>query len=254
LARRIPPELIDEIRTANDIVEVVSERMSIKKAGRNYKGLCPFHQEKTPSFNVSPERQIYHCFGCGAGGNVITFLIEYEKMGFLDAVDELARRAGISLKDRVGGAVREAEDDPIYRLNDMARRYFRRCFSEEPGAAAREYCRERGLGDDIVDAFEIGYAPPGWDGLIAAARAEKMQAEALEEAGLVVRRKDGGHYDRFRDRLIFPLLVRGGRVVGFGGRAFGDQEPKYLNSPETRVYRKSRFLYGLTEARATWTS
>jgi DNA primase len=246
LVRRIPQQLIDDIRAANDIIDVISERIPTKKAGRNYRALCPFHQEKTPSFNINPEKQIYHCFGCGVGGNVITFLMEYEKLGFLDAVRELASRAGIRIPESVS-RMHDDTDDPIYRTNAFALEYFRKSFLGPSGAGAREYCERRGLGETVLEVFRVGYVPPGWDNLRKAARQEGVGDAALEEAGLVIRREDGGAYDRFRDRLIFPLLLSGGRVVGFGGRAFGDQEPKYLNSPETRVYRKSYYLYGLAQ-------
>jgi DNA primase len=247
LTRRIPEQLIEDIKAANDIVDVISERISTKKAGRNYKAVCPFHDEKTPSFNINPERQIYHCFGCGVGGNVITFLMEYEKMEFLDAVRELAQRAGISLPERDG--VASSDEDPVYAANAMALRYFRECFTDPACEAARRYWKGRGIGDEIADMFQIGCAKPGWDGLLKRAEGEGLSPSVLEEAGLVIERDKGGYYDRFRDRLVFPLLWTGGRVVGFGGRALDDSEPKYLNSPETRVYHKGHYLYGLTQAR-----
>jgi DNA primase len=247
VARRIPEQLIEDIRSANDIVDVISERIPTKKAGRNYKAVCPFHDEKTPSFNINPERQIYHCFGCGVGGNVITFLMEYEKIGFLDAVRELAQRAGIALPERAGGAAET--EDPIYAANALALGYFRECFGGEAGESARDYWRGRGIGDEITEMFQIGFAKPGWDNLIKRAQKEGVPAKVLEEAGLAIERDKGGHYDRFRDRLIFPLIWTGGRVVGFGGRALDDSEPKYLNSPETRVYHKGHYLYGLAQAR-----
>lgn len=247
VAARLSQELIDQIRTANDIVDVISERLQVRKAGRNFRALCPFHQEKTPSFNVSPERQIYHCFGCGAGGNVITFLMEYEKLTFPEALRELADRAGIALPRR--GAEQGAEEDPIYEANRLAAAFFRECLDGEAGGAARAYVASRGLRDETLKLLEVGYAPPGWDSLLKAAARAGTQPALLEEAGLVVRREGGGWYDRFRDRLVFPLLLPGGRVAGFGGRSLGDQEPKYLNSPETRVYHKGRYLYGLAQAR-----
>jgi len=247
LASRIPEQLIEDIKAANDIVDVISERIPTKKAGRNYKAVCPFHDEKTPSFNINPERQIYHCFGCGVGGNVITFLMEYEKIGFLDAVRELAQRAGISLPERAGGA--SSSEDPVYAANAMALSYFRECFAGPACEAARHYWKGRGIGDEIADMFRIGCAKQGWDGLLKRAEREGIPPSVLEEAGLVIERDKGGYYDRFRDRLVFPLLWTGGRVVGFGGRALDDSEPKYLNSPETRVYHKGHYLYGLTQAR-----
>lgn len=247
MARRIPERVIEEVRAANDIVDVISERIPVRKAGRNYRALCPFHDEKTPSFNINPERQIYHCFGCGVGGNAITFVMEYDKIGFVEAVRELADRAGIRLPESAGDA--PAEDDPVFAANALALRYFRDEFAGREGRAAREYWKTRGVSEEATEAFRIGYAPPGWDGLIKRARREGVAESQLEEAGLVVRSDRGGHYDRFRDRVIFPLLWTGGRTVGFGGRSLGDQEPKYLNSPETRVYHKGHYLYGLAQAR-----
>jgi DNA primase len=247
LARRIPDRLVEEIRAANDIVDVISERIPVRKAGRNYRALCPFHDEKTPSFNINPERQIYHCFGCGVGGNAITFVMEYDKVGFLEALSELAERAGIAMPDTRDGGT--SSDDPVFEANAFALRYFRESFTGGGGDTARAYWKTRGVSAEATEAFRIGYAPPGWDGLIKRARAEGMGAAVLEESGLAVRSERGGHYDRFRDRLIFPLLWTGGRTVGFGGRSLGEQEPKYLNSPETRVYHKGSYLYGLAQAR-----
>jgi len=246
---RIPDELIDEIRSANDIVAVISERIQVKKAGRNYRALCPFHQEKSPSFNINPERQIYHCFGCGAGGNVITFLMEHDKLSFLDAIRELADRAGIRLPERSGGIEGGGQDDPVYRANAAAQSYFRSSLLSPAGKEALQYVRDRGVSEETSETFGLGYAPPGWDGLLRTARKEGLSDRLLEEAGLAIARESGGHYDRFRDRVTFPLSVSAGRIVGFGGRAMGDAEPKYLNSPETRVYQKGRYLYGLREAR-----
>ena len=247
MARRIPDQLIEDIKAANDIVDVISERIQTKKAGRNYKAVCPFHDEKAPSFNINPERQIYHCFGCGVGGNVITFLMEYEKIGFVEAVRELAQRAGIAIPE--GGGAPSEREDPLYAANALAKTYFRECFEGGSGKAARDYWRSRGIGDEVTEMFGIGYAKPGWDGLLERAARDGVGPETLEEAGLVIRREKGGFYDRFRDRLMFPLEWTGGRVVGFGGRALDDSEPKYLNTPETRAYRKGHYLYGLAQAR-----
>ncbi len=248
MANRISDELIDRIREANDIVDVISEHVQLKRAGGNFKGLCPFHQEKTPSFNVNPARQIYHCFGCGVGGNAITFLMEYEKIGFVDALRELAHRAGIALPDRRSERI-DAEDDPAVVANQMALAFYRSCLEGDAGTEARNYVKKRALGSDVMSAFAIGYAPAGWDNLLKAARRKGVADSALVSAGLVVERDGGGFYDRFRERLIFPLLSSGNRPVGFGGRSLGDQEPKYLNSPETHLYRKSYYLYGLSQAR-----
>lgn len=248
MARRIPDEVIEEIRSANDIVEVISERIQVKRAGMSYRALCPFHQEKSPSFNINPERQIYHCFGCGAGGNVITFLMEHDKLSFLDAVRELADRAGIRLPSS-GAAAGTSDEDPVYAANAAALSFFRKMLNSEAGVAALDYLRNRGLSDETIESFRVGYAPAGWDGLLKAAEKAGIRPRMLEEAGLVIARESGGHYDRFRDRVIFPLMASAERAVGFGGRAMGDAEPKYLNSPETRVYHKGRYLYGLREAR-----
>ncbi|MBN2564829.1 MAG: DNA primase [Candidatus Eisenbacteria bacterium] len=247
MARRIPERIIEEIRAANDIVDVIAERIPVKRAGRNFRALCPFHDEKTPSFNINPERQIYHCFGCGVGGNAITFVMEYDKIGFVEAVQELAARAGIQLPDSASDV--SEEGDPIFAANALALRYFRETLAGRDGEAAREYWKGRGVSSEATESFRIGYAPPGWDGLLSLAQKEGIGPQHLEDAGLVIRRERGGFYDRFRDRVIFPLLWTGGRTVGFGGRALGDQEPKYLNSPETRVYHKGQYLYGLAQAR-----
>ncbi|MBD3367577.1 MAG: DNA primase [Candidatus Eisenbacteria bacterium] len=248
MARSIPDELIDEIRSANDIVDVISERIDVKRAGRRYKARCPFHREKTPSFSIDPDKQLYYCFGCGAGGNVFTFLTEYDKIGFLDAVRELAERAGIVIPD--GENARDEHEDPVYRVNAFATACFAANLKGAQGAPARAYIERRGLTGETVEAFRIGYAPPGWNGLLNAARAKGIGDELLEEAGLVTRKDEGSRlYDRFRNRLVFPLLAAGDRIVGFGARALGDDPAKYLNSPETRVYRKGRYVYGLAQAR-----
>lgn len=245
---RYGEQTIEQVREAVDLVGLIGTQVSLKKAGRTWKGLCPFHPEKTPSFTVNPDRQAYHCFGCGAGGDAFRFLMETEKVSFVEALQVLAERYGVALP-------KAREEDLAGRLygslEDAAAFYRRNLEDPETGRTARAYLAGRGLEPPMLEAFGVGYAPPGWDGLSSRLLARHGQA-ALLEAGLVVRREKGGEgvYDRFRNRIVVPLRLPSGRVVGFGGRALGDEEPKYLNSPETPVYRKSRFLFGLDHARA----
>ncbi|MBM3263951.1 MAG: DNA primase [candidate division Zixibacteria bacterium] len=247
---RIPEELVDTIRAQADIVDVVSDFVTLKKTGKNYSGLCPFHNEKTPSFSVNPERQIFHCFGCGKGGNVFTFLMEHEKMTFIEAVRNVAGRLNIVLPDTSRGQGESSEAESLARVTQFAARFFHEqllsCPTDSP---VREYVARRGLSDTTIHTFLIGYAPEGWDTLIHAARRQDIGADWLEKAGLA---KAGNQrtYDAFRNRLMFPILGPGGRVVGFGGRALSDEDqPKYLNSPESPIYHKSREVYGLYQSR-----
>ena len=251
MAYRIPDDVLDHIRSSVDIVEVVSEYVPLKKRGRNFVGLCPFHTEKTPSFNVNPELQIYRCFGCQAGGNVFRFLMEVEQVSFVEAVRSVAQRAGIELPSGApDGEVTETHDD-LYAANELAQRYFAHLLQKDPrGEEARAYLRSRRLSEETIERFGIGYALEDWDDLIAVARRRKLSEGTLERAGLALPRKTGGYYDRFRNRVMFPILNVSGRTVGFGARALApDQEPKYLNSPETPIYHKGSTLYGLHVAR-----
>jgi DNA primase len=250
---RIPEEKIQEIREATDIVEVISQYVTLKKRGSSFLGLCPFHTEKTPSFSVDPVRGFYHCFGCGVGGNVFTFLMQMERVSFPEAVRSLAERAGIPIPkyQEEDGLVKETE--ALYYSNQFAMKFFRESLARtEEGKKALEYLLGRGFTSEIAEEFQIGYAPESWDGLLKEARKGSIRPEILEKAGLVVPRKDErGYYDRFRGRLMFPVLNPSGRVVGFGGRTLTNDKkgPKYLNSPETRIFRKSRTLYGLFQSR-----
>ncbi|MGQ9561258.1 MAG: DNA primase [Candidatus Oleimicrobiaceae bacterium] len=248
---RIPDDKINEVRAASDIVEVVSAYLALKKRGQNYFGLCPFHTEKTPSFSVNPQRQIFRCFGCGAGGNVFTFLMRMENITFPEAVLRLAQRAGISITlDRLDE--REArEREAIYAANRMAAEYFyRNLTAAAEGAAARAYLEARHLQLGPLGKFGLGYALDRWDGLINHAAAKKVSVEVLHLAGLVVPRSDGGYYDRFRHRLMFPFFDLMGKIVGFGGRRLReDESAKYVNSPETMVYKKGATLYGLYQSK-----
>jgi DNA primase len=247
MASRIPPEFIDEVLARTDIVELINGRVPLRKAGRDYQACCPFHDEKTPSFTVSREKQFFHCFGCGAHGSAIGFLMDYERMGFLDAVEDLAQRAGLTLP--VSEGEQQGPDlRPLFGLLTEAAALYRRQLRDHPQAGrAIDYLKGRGLTGEIAAHFGIGYAPPEWD-LVLRRLGEGVSArERLIEVGLVVE-QDGKRYDRFRDRIMFPIRDRRGRVIGFGGRVLGDQKPKYLNSPETPLFHKGRELYGFYEA------
>ena len=252
MAGRIPQQFIDDLIDRVDIVEVIDARVPLKKAGREYTACCPFHNEKTPSFTVSPAKQFYHCFGCGAHGTAIGFLMEYEHMDFVEAVEELARSVGLEVPREGGEAPspRPKEGPSLYDIQAEAARFYQRQLREHPQAGrAVAYLRERGLSGEIARDFGLGYAPPGWDNLLQALGTTPERRRLLLESGLAIEKDGGGLYDRFRDRIVFPILDRRGRVVGFGGRVLGDDKPKYLNSPETPVFHKGRELYGLYEAR-----
>jgi len=247
---RLSDELIEEIREHNDIVELISEYVPLKKQGKNYAGLCPFHEEKKPSFSVSPQRQIFHCFGCGMGGNIFKFLMGYQKMSFLDAVRFLADRAHITLPARSTDGD-SSQYEALYKANHLAAAHYYQQLQESADAEkARRYLDRRGFTAPIVERFRLGYAPPGWDGLINRARRRGIDPETLYRAGLVLKRDFAeGYYDRFRDRLIFPITNVSGKFIGFGGRVLEEtDEVKYINSPETPIYQKGRVLYGLHQA------
>ena len=243
----------DRIRDATDIVDLVSEHVQLTRRGRNFLGLCPFHEEKTPSFNVNPERQFYHCFGCGAGGDVFKFIQEIDRVTFIEAVKFLAERTGIALPERSRPSREETEAaDELYRANDLAQKYFHHLLlNDEVGASARTYLQARGLAEETISRFGLGYAPPEWDALLKVAGRRGLRPQILERAGLALQSsKSSDHYDRFRDRISFPIANLSDRTIAFGARALQpDQEPKYLNSPETPIYYKGRVLYGLSIAR-----
>jgi len=245
----IPDELVEEIRARSDIVEVISDRVLLKKSGANYKGLCPFHSEKTPSFTVSPAKQIFHCFGCNEGGNVYQFVMKIENLSFPDSVLLLARRYGINIVEQKVKGVNSSQKNTLYDVNAMAAEFFQRQLSELPqGKTAREYLRKRGITKNIIESFKIGYASPSWDGVHQFLKKKGISADIQNSAGLIKERENGGGYvDRFRERIIFPISDSEGRIVGFGGRVLNDTDsrPKYLNSPETLVYKKGNILYGL---------
>lgn len=253
----IPPHLIDEVRFATDIVGVVSDYVTLKKAGRNFVGLCPFHAEKTPSFSVNAEKQIFHCFGCGVGGSAFAFVQKIEGVGFPEAVRRLAKRAGIALpeaepEDRAIAQEKEA----LYYANQLAAEFFQQTLWSEEGKLGREYLEKRGFNEEALRAFQVGFAPAGWEGLVQHARAKAANLDVLVKAGLInPREKEGkatGHYDRFRNRIMFPIHNLADRVVAFGGRRILDEDSaKYINSPETPIYHKGHMLYAFTKARDT---
>jgi len=242
---RIPQDFIDDLVQRADIVEVVGSRVPLTKAGREYKARCPFHSEKTPSFWVSPQKGFYHCFGCGAHGTALGFLMEYERLEFPVAVEELARSIGVEVP-RTDSAERVSVE-PLYAMLDKAAQLYRQALRDH--AAPVEYLKQRGLDGETAREFGIGYAPPAWDTLLAAFGASEEERQHLLGAGLVIPRDTGGFYDRFRDRIMFPIRDSRGRTMAFGGRILASGEPKYLNSPETALFHKGRELYGLYEAR-----
>jgi DNA primase len=252
VADHISQDVIEEIRRRNDIVDVISEYLPLKGIGGNFKALCPFHSEKTPSFTVTRQKQIFHCFGCGVGGNVFHFIMKYEHMSFPEAVASLAKRSGITLpksRSRAASSALEVHKEQLYGMNEMAAEYFHKLLLNTPqGAKACSYLHKRGIDERSIERFKLGYAPPGWDGLLGYAAECGFQPQMLTEVGLVKARDDGrGFYDRFRDRLMFPICDIMGRVVALGGRLLENlpEAPKYLNSPETAIYKKGALLYGL---------
>ncbi|MEQ9728554.1 DNA primase [Pseudomonas sp. WHRI 8822A] len=255
MAGLIPQSFIDDLLNRTDIVDVVSSRIQLKKTGKNYSACCPFHKEKTPSFTVSPDKQFYYCFGCGAGGNALGFVMDHDQTEFPQAVEELAKRAGMEVpredNGRGGGKPRQPTDSPLYALLKAAADYYRQALKRHPQRrAAVEYLKGRGLSGEIARDFGLGFAPPGWDNLLKHLAGDSLQHKAMIDAGLLVENPDSGkRYDRFRDRVIFPIHDSRGRVIAFGGRVLGDDKPKYLNSPETPVFHKGQELYGLYEAR-----
>ena len=252
MAGRIPQAFIDDLVARSDIVEVIGARVPLKKSGREYKACCPFHNEKSPSFWVSPDKQFYHCFGCSAHGTVIGFLMQYEKLDFLEAVADLAQRAGLELPREAAGE-RDASGGGLYELMAQAARYFAQNLSDH--ARARDYLAARGIDAPTAAKFALGYAMDSWNALLNRFGTQAEDRRRLQQAGLIIERdvrggeRAPGFYDRFRDRLMFPIRDSRGRVLAFGGRVIDQGEPKYLNSPETPLFHKGRELYGLYEAR-----
>ena len=247
-------ELIEEVRSKNDIVDVISSYVKLQKKGSSYFGLCPFHNEKSPSFSVSRQKQMYYCFGCGAGGNVFTFLMEYENYSFLEALKYLADRAGVELpRQELSKEARERADTKaiLLEINKAAARYFYIQLKERQGERALAYLKGRQLGDDTIRAFGLGYANKYSDDLYRYLKGQGYQDDMIAKAGLITVDEKHGVHDKFWNRVMFPIMDANSRVIGFGGRVMGDGKPKYLNSPETMIFDKSRNLYGLNRARSS---
>lgn len=255
MAGRIPQAFLDDLLDRVDIVEVIDRRVKLKKSGKNYSACCPFHDEKTPSFSVSPDKQFYYCFGCGAGGNALSFVMEYENLDFPQAVESLAGTLGLEVPreqspGRPEQPSRESVNKPLYELLERVALFYQQQLRSHPQAQrAVEYLKGRGLTGAIAKQFGLGFAPPGWDNLLSALGDSDEARRQLLQTGMVVENDRGRTYDRFRDRVMFPIRDRRGRVIAFGGRVLGDDKPKYLNSPETAIFHKGVELYGLYEAR-----
>jgi DNA primase len=258
VASRYGPEIIERVRQANDIVAVVSDYVRLKRARHDYKGLCPFHSEKSPSFMVSPDKQLFYCFGCAAGGNVINFIMRVENLSFGEAVENLARRAGVEISalddDSPAEKARRAERERLYGITELAARFYHQVLlTTKAGHAGRTYLQSRGVSEETLKRFRLGFAPNMWDGLTKFLRERGVKFEDAATAGLVTARKDGnGYFDRFRNRLIFPITDSTGRPIAFGGRVVDKRdEPKYLNSAETPIFRKGFNLFGLHASKET---
>jgi DNA primase len=251
---RISEEKLEKIRNSVDIVDVISEYVQLKKQGRNMVGLCPFHGEKTPSFSVSAEKQLYHCFGCGAGGNVFSFIMAIEGLEFLDSVKNLAVRANIALPEleKSDATTATKEQNTMVAGNELATKLYHHLLVEtEQGNLAREYLVQRGFTSEMIEVFSIGFAPDSWDTLTNFFEKRNVPLDKMEQIGLLSKRDfDGKLFDRFRNRIIFPIWNKNGKVVGFGGRVLGNEQPKYLNSSDSKIFNKSNVLYGLHIARA----
>ncbi len=255
MAGRIPQSFLDDLLERVDLVDIVDRRVKLKKTGKNYSARCPFHDEKTPSFTVNPDKQFFYCFGCGAGGNALGFVMDYDNVDFPQAVETLAGGLGLSVpredSGRGGGeASAESRNRPLYALLERTARFYQHALRTHPHAGrAVDYLKARGLSGEIARSFGLGFAPPGWDNLLKALGEADAERQQLLDTGMLVKNEAGRLYDRFRDRVVFPIRDQRGRIVGFGGRVLGDDKPKYLNSPETPIFNKGRELYGLYEAR-----
>lgn len=250
---RIPDEKINEIKNAADIVDVVSEFVILKKAGKNFVGLCPFHSEKTASFTVSPDKQIFHCFGCQEGGNIFSFLMKKDNLSYYEAINVLAKKYGIDLPENSADQKQQSERERLLEVNKLAMEYYSNILQKsDKGKKALKYLENRGVAYEIIKRFKLGYAPAGWNNITEFLSKKKISPLMIEKSGLAIGKKNNnGFYDRFRDRIIFPIFDVNLQVIGFGGRVLDDSLPKYLNSPETIIYNKRRSLYGLETAKTT---
>ena len=256
MAGKIPRDFIDDLLSRTDVVDIVDNRVKLKKAGKNYQACCPFHNEKTPSFTVSQDKQFYHCFGCGAHGNAISFLMEFDRLEFVEAIEELARHHGLEVPREQGGppamseAKKQQQEDDYALMEKVARFFQQQLRTHAKSARAIDYLKGRGLSGDVVKQWEIGFAPSEWDGLLNSFGNSGNRVRQLIDLKLVNQNDQGKRYDFFRDRIMFPIRDRRGRVVGFGGRVLPDESgPKYLNSPETRIFHKGQELFGYFQAR-----
>lgn len=251
MAGRIPQHFIDDLLARIDIVDIVDAYVPLKKAGRNHQACCPFHDEKTPSFTVSQTKQFYHCFGCGANGTAISFLMEYLHMGFIEAIEDLASRAGVEIpKEAMQASSKNNAASELYELMEIVTGYYSKQLRKHPKAdSVINYLKGRGISGEIAAEYELGFAPPGWDNLLKELGGSGESQKRLSKIGAIIENDKGGYYDRFRDRLTFPIRDQRGRAIGMGGRVLGDEKPKYLNSPETPIFHKGRELYGLYQAR-----
>ncbi|ELQ6132628.1 DNA primase [Cronobacter dublinensis] len=250
MAGRIPRVFINDLLARTDIVDLIDARVKLKKQGKNYHACCPFHNEKTPSFTVNGEKQFYHCFGCGAHGNAIDFLMNYDKLEFVETVEELAAMHNLEVPFEAGSGPTQIERhqrQTLYELLDGLNGFYRQALQAQSAEPARQYLAKRGLSESVIERFAIGYAPPGWDNALKRFGNNSENRQSLIDAGMLVTNDKGRSYDRFRERVMFPIRDKRGRVIGFGGRVLGDALPKYLNSPETDIFHKGRQLYGLYE-------
>lgn len=252
MAGRIPRVFINDLLARTDIVDLIDARVKLKKQGKNYHACCPFHNEKTPSFTVNSDKQFYHCFGCGAHGNAIDFLMNYDKLEFVESVEELASMHNLEIPYEAGNGPSQIERhqrQSLYQLLDGLNGFYQQALTQPVAEKARAYLQRRGLSQQVIDRFAIGYAPEGWDNVLKRFGKDSENRQSLTDAGMLVTNDRGRSYDRFRERVMFPIRDKRGRVIGFGGRVLGDGQPKYLNSPETEIFHKGRQLYGLYEAR-----
>ena len=251
MAGKIPQNFIDELLTRTDIIDVIDAYVPLKKAGKNHKACCPFHEEKTPSFNVNQDKQFYYCFGCTASGTAITFLMEHLRIGFVEAIEDLASRAGMKIpREAYNSGDSSSVSNKLYELLESITEYYTNELKNNKNTNnIINYIKKRNINNETRVEFELGFAPPGWDNLVSNFGKSKETIKLLVDAGVIIKNDRGSYYDRFRNRLIFPIRDQRGRVIGFGGRVLGDETPKYLNSPETQIFQKGRELYGLFQAR-----
>ncbi|MDC9622234.1 DNA primase [Xenorhabdus sp. XENO-7] len=251
MAGRIPRAFINDLLARTDIIDLIDLRVPLKKKGKNHQACCPFHNEKTPSFTVNSDKQFYHCFGCSAHGNAIDFLMNYDRLDFVESIEELAAMHGLEVPYEAnsgGGHIERHQRQNLYQLMDTINSFYQHSLAEPNGQPAQQYLLRRGLSEEVIHRFSIGFAPAGWDNVLKRFAHNAEERKQLNDAGMLVTNDNGRTYDRFRERVMFPIRDRRGRVIAFGGRVLGDALPKYLNSPETEIFHKGRQLYGLYEA------